>query len=429
MGFMRRIIFISAIILIHILGYSQNIFSPSDTLKLTLQEAEKRFIEKNFLLISQKYGIEAAKGQIIQAKLWDNPTISLEQNTYNNETHKYFDMTESGETAVDFDQLFVLAGKRNKKVKLEKINTEIAEYQFYDLLRTLKYELHTTFYDLYFLQQSVMVYDNEILKLKKIVEIYNDQQKKGNVSLKETTRLKAELFSLENERFQMLDSIRSKQGTIKLLIGDTLRNWFYPVIENSIQNKISINDMNLSDLEKMTFENRYDLKIYESQVKYQEMNYSLQKATAVPDMHLTGRWDRAGSYIKNYQAVGLSFDLPLWNLNRGNIITAKNQLEQSKASTANYKYQVKTELMQSLSRLSEIEKMYNSFDKQISGDFTQLMDAIILNYEKRNISLLEFIDYFETYKSSIIQMNALMNNRVDIFEELNFVIGKDYLKY
>ena len=57
------------------------------------------------------------------------------------------------------------------------------------------------------------------------------------------------------------------------------------------------------------------------------------------------------------------------------------------------------------------------------------MDAIILNYEKRNISLLEFIDYFETYKSSIIQMNALMNNRVDIFEELNFVIGKDYLKY
>ena len=323
----------------------------------------------------------------------------------------------------------MLAGKRNKKVKLEKINTEIAEYQFYDLLRTLKYELRTNFYDLYFLQQSMMVYDNEIQKLKKIVEIYNDQQKKGYISLKETTRLKAELFSLENERFQMLDSIRSKQGTIKLLIGDTLRNCFYPVIENSIQNKISINDMNLSDLEKMTFENRYDLKIYESQVKYQEMNYSLQKATAVPDMHLTGRWDRAGSYIKNYQAVGLSFDLPLWNLNRGNIITAKNQLEQSKALTSNYKYQVKTELMQSLSRLSEIEKMYNSFDKQISGDFTQLMDAIILNYEKRNISLLEFIDYFETYKSSIIQMNALMNNRVDTFEELNYVIGKDYLKY
>ena len=429
MGFMRRLSFISVIILIHILGYSQTIFSPTDTLKLTLQEAEKRFIKKNFLLISQKYGIEAAKGQIIQAKLWDNPTISLEQNTYNTENHKYFDITESGETAFDFDQLFVLAGKRNKRVKLEKINTEIAEYQFYDLLRTLKYELRTNFYDLYFLQQSMKVYDNEIQKLKKIVDIYNDQQKKGYVSLKETTRLKAELFSLENERFQMLDSIRSKQGTIKLLIGDTLRNCFYPTLDNSLQYKISINDLNLSELEKMTFENRYDLKIYESQVKYQDMNYSLQKAIAVPDMHFTGRWDRSGSFIKNYQAIGLSFDLPLWNLNRGNIITAKNQLEQSKALTTNYKYQVKTELMQSLSRLSEIEKMYKSFDKQISGDFTQLMDAIILNYEKRNISLLEFIDYFETYKSSIIQMNALMNNRVDTFEELNFVIGKDYLKY
>ena len=57
-----------------------------DTLKITLPEAEHLFLQNNASLLAQKYNIEAAKAQIIQAKLWDNPTFSGEQQLYNQQT-------------------------------------------------------------------------------------------------------------------------------------------------------------------------------------------------------------------------------------------------------------------------------------------------------------------------------------------------------
>ena len=141
---MRRFSFIF-IFLWRLSCFSQTNVAIPDTLKLSLSETEKCFINNNLLLLAQKFSIEAAKAQILQEKLWDNPNFSFEQNIYNQITHKYFDFSASGETAINIDQLFVLAGKRNKRVKLEKINTEMAEYQFYDLLRTLKFQLPTNF--------------------------------------------------------------------------------------------------------------------------------------------------------------------------------------------------------------------------------------------------------------------------------------------
>src|SRR5258708_19671931 len=48
-----------------------------DTLRLTLPQAEKAFLDSNLLLLAQKYNIDAQKALIIQAKLWPNPNLSL----------------------------------------------------------------------------------------------------------------------------------------------------------------------------------------------------------------------------------------------------------------------------------------------------------------------------------------------------------------
>ena len=44
-----------------------------DTLSLTVQQAEKRFLDSNFLLLAAHYNVDAQKALIQQAKLWDNP--------------------------------------------------------------------------------------------------------------------------------------------------------------------------------------------------------------------------------------------------------------------------------------------------------------------------------------------------------------------
>ena len=70
---------------------------------LTLKEAEQRFLERNLSLIAERYNIDMAQAQVLQAKLFENPVISLEQNVYNRLNGKYFDFGKEGEMVVGKD--------------------------------------------------------------------------------------------------------------------------------------------------------------------------------------------------------------------------------------------------------------------------------------------------------------------------------------
>ncbi|HEV3412296.1 MAG TPA: hypothetical protein VG101_07450, partial [Puia sp.] len=50
-----------------------------DTLPLTLQQAEKIFLDSNFQLLAQRYNIDVQRALILQAKLWPNPNLSIAQ--------------------------------------------------------------------------------------------------------------------------------------------------------------------------------------------------------------------------------------------------------------------------------------------------------------------------------------------------------------
>ena len=202
-----------------------------DTLSLTLPDAENLFLQKNFLLLAAKYQVSASDAAIIQAKLYPNPTISIDQGAYNEDNKKWFDLSKSGETAGSLQQVILLAGKRNKQVSVAKINSQISIYQFYDLIRTLRYELRSSFYGLYFLQQPVAVYDKEIESLRSLIDVYTDQYSKGNIAFKELARLQALQFSLQNERLDLLKQVTEKQSSLFLVMGDTLSRPVRPVID------------------------------------------------------------------------------------------------------------------------------------------------------------------------------------------------------
>ncbi|MNL89198.1 hypothetical protein D3C87_2193750 [compost metagenome] len=47
------------------------------------------------------------------------------------------------------------------------------------------------------------------------------------------------------------------------------------------------------------------------------------------------------------------------------------------------------------------------------------------NFQKRNITLLEFIDFIETYNESVREFNRLQSDRIKVYEELSFVVGEE----
>lgn len=74
---------------------------------------------------------------------------------------------------------------------------------------------------------------------------------------------------------------------------------------------------------------RPDLKQAQTTVRASEVNVKLQKSLAFPEIHITGSYDKAGSFIDNYFSVGFNMTLPLFNQNQGNIRAAKATVMQT----------------------------------------------------------------------------------------------------
>jgi cobalt-zinc-cadmium efflux system outer membrane protein len=400
----------------------------ADTLLLSLQDAETAFLKNNFDLLAAKYQIAEADAAIIQAKLWDNPNLNIEQGAYNSNTNKWFDISQSGETAVILQQLIYLAGKRDKRINIEKINSQIANYQFYDLMRALRYELRTSFFEFYFLQKSLSVYDRELAALKLLVDAYSIEYKKGNIPFKELARLQALQFNLENEKIDVLKNLTERQSNIILLTGDTLSRPIKPIFNISAFDSINAGSYSLGQLYDYGLSKRYDLKISEAQILSEQMNLSLQKAMRIPDMTLGARYDKAGSYVRNYNSLSIGFDLPLWNRNQGNIKIAENKIEETKTLKNQKELEVKNDINKAFVQLLETDRLYKLSLQKFNSSYDNLFEGITSAYRNHTINLLEFIDYYETYKTSKNEYYQLQNNRLDAMEDLNMATGTIIIK-
>jgi len=395
-----------------------------DTLHISIQDAEKQFIDKNLSLLAERYNIDAARAQVIQAKLYPNPNINLAGNIYNPDQKKWGDISnKTGEYAVGVQQLILLAGKRNKQVKIAETNTQIAEQRFFDLLRTLRYTLRSDFYQAYFFQSSINAYSVQVSTLEKLVATYDELQKKGIVTLKDAVRIKSLLYSLKAERTSLQNQFNDVEAEMQLLLQNN-HTWYIPDADTNIIIKTPVQDLKLQVLLDSAYANRYDLKLAQSNLLLNKQNLQLQKANAVPDLTLGAQFDKRGSFVENASFLTLGMDLPFFNRNQGNIKAAKISIDQSNVLVQQQTQVVENEVQAAFTKALNTDKMLASVDPGFRNDFEKLLKSVTENFTKRNLSLLEFTDFYDSYKENILQINQVMNDRMQAIETLNFAVGK-----
>ncbi|WP_259014838.1 TolC family protein [Emticicia fluvialis] len=397
------------------------IAKAQDSLSLTLPDAEQQFNQKNLQLIAARLGIAESKAYEIQAGLKPNPSVYLEHMPYNTQKKEIGGFSSNNaQQVVQYQQLIEVAGKRSKRLALARLGTEQAQNQVQSLLRDLQYALRTTFYDLYYQQQQLKVYDEEILTLQQTVSLYQQQYDKGNVPLKDLARLKAYLFNLNSERQTILATIADDEADLNILTAN--RGKYFIAAANLPE--VNLGQFKIGDLLTQAEDNRSDLNLIKTGVKLENQNLVLQKALAKPDVNLQFTYDRNGGYISNYLGVGVGVTLPFFNKNQGNIEAAKIRVQSGQAALQAYQLQVQQNVITAFNKALQADKMYQTFDNRFAVDFSKLIDGVILNYKKQNIDVVEFIDFFDSYKSTVIEFNQLQNNRMKAIEDLNYAVGK-----
>ena len=165
----------------------------------TLAEAEQQMQKNNLLLIAEQYNISASQAAVIQAKIWDQPYLLVEANMINPQNEKIFDVGTNGKKMASIQQLIYLGGKKRNEVDFAKTNVALAELQFEQLIRNLKFQLAQTFYTIYYDQEKALTIGEQIQKLDTLLINYEIQAQKGNVPLKDVVRLQSLVMNLRQE--------------------------------------------------------------------------------------------------------------------------------------------------------------------------------------------------------------------------------------
>ena len=429
--FLKRIMYlISIIVFAFIPEYISAQQTTADTFHLTLPEAEKLFLQKNLILLANQYNVDINKALVQQAKLWDNPILNTDQNIYDGKffRHKTTDDIKYGQIYIQVQQLIRTAGKRNKVAQLSLDNVTLAQLQFNDVLRSLKYSLQSDFVETIHLLKIKTVYDNEIIEVEKLVKGMDEVLKLGDISLKENIRLKALLFNLQNEVVNVNTALIPIQSEIKLLLQVDENSFIKPVLTYSLPNliteKLPLND----SLVNLAYSNRTDILLAKSQLNFQKDNLIYQKSLAKADLTLGVEYDQNSSYIRNLYGLTASIPLNIFNKNQGNIKAAKYSIKQQEVQVDFQNNKVKNEVQTSVNKIKYYQQINNKEQLNFSQAYDKLFQNMLESYQQRRTNLLEFIDFIDAYKDTKLKLIEQHIALVKAFSEINYITNQNIIK-
>lgn len=394
-------------------------FAQTDSLRLSFKDAEKMFLQNNLSLLAQKYNVDAAQALVQQARLWDNPVLSTDQNITDN-SHKFFDHSNgTGQVFVQLSQLIQTAGKRGKQIKVAEDGTKIQQAAFDDLLRNLRYNLQLDFAQAANLIAQRQVYAIEIKSATNLVNASDKSYQAGNTSLKDLVRLKALLFNLQNEMIENERQLNDLQAELKTLLAVNPNQFVIPQISTAA----GVTALNPATLAEQAKTSRADYLVNQYTLDQNNSNLKLQQALAKPDVTIGTSYDQNSSYTRHVIGLQISAPLPFFNRNQGNIKSAKLAAQSQEYVVQNSEMQVKNEVYSAVQQYNLSQQLLNKTEVDFYDKYDQIFAAMMKSFQQRQISLPEFIDFFDSYKETKVKILELQYNLQKSIADLNYAVG------
>ena len=394
----------------------------------TIQDLETQFLQKNYLLIANKLNIDKADAEIVQEKLWNNPTLSISEvnlwKTYQIEEQPYLfgKYGKNQQISVELEQLIETAGKRKKRVAIKQLEKNNALFDYEELLRELKKELRQSFYSLSRINQEENQLQNMLNLFTQMSNQYERQSNLQNVPKADFYRIQTELLGLqkeavllENEKMEVLNKLQLltqnsdlKIDQLQFLTSKKLHNQFPFDLKNSAKNQ------------------NIGLKRQENELNLAKNQLILEKAQRTPDLTFQLNYDRGGNIMRDFFGVGVSVDLPVFNTNKGNIKAAQISIEQQLTNQNAYQLELNQSIDRLQNQLKKLEEGLTFWSSEKKEEQLLMVDNYKKHLQNKQVTLIEFIDFTQAYREAQQAYLELQETYEHTYEELQYIVGKDF---
>ncbi len=391
--------------------------------RLSLAQCDSLFVRNNFELLAEQFHVDAAQAAVIQAGIWEQPYFSIELNALNPGRGRVFDLGANGQKAFAVQQLIYLAGKKQREVEVARSDKNLAELQFRDLMRKLKFELRQNYYELFFDQKKASSILTRLANLDTLISAYSTEAQKGVIPLKDVVRLQSLALSFKSELVGIQSDIHALQQRLQLLTG--VQQIIEPVInELQIDSRIA-QVLNWTDslLQSKIIQHNPEYLMAVELSENTRLQLQWQKALNAPDLTVGLAYDQSGGAFSNQFNLTCGIPLPLWKRNAGNVKMYEAMLKENQLMADQKKAELYSKLHATLQSLLFLQKQYAEAAPTFQN-FETVYEGVLQNFHKRNISLIEFTDFMESYDESNLFFNEIKKEIMMNGESLNLLVNE-----
>lgn len=374
-----------------------------DAPEMKLEEAITKAIEASPRLQSSKAGLEAAKGAERQAGYWPNPELEFEAENVSGDGQ--YSGTDSAEYTYGLSQKVEIGGKRSSRKNAAKAAREAANVAFMAERLNLERDVHISYANVLAEAEALELAIEQERLAKEVLDTVSKRVEAAREP--EIQRSKAEVayatsvISREQEERQL----KVSEKKLAQLLGQSSLN-------------ISLDHSHFFELEAPAPIETYSEKLRNSpeiliasHIENEKKSLlSLEKANAIPDPSLNAGVRDFRENGSQAFVFGVSFPLPVLNLNQGNVAKASAELNRARSDSRQTELMIEHSLLENWQGWQTSYLEATSLRKRILPAAENAFNLAWEGYEKGKFPYLEVLDAQRTLFKAREQYHDSLKN-------------------
>jgi len=393
------------------------------TNSLSLTEAKNTAFARNWDLLAAQSGVDSATAQLIVTKEFPNPSASLYSAKIGERTastplgNNLWERNYDSIAAVS--QLIEIGGKRHDRQAAARASLLSAKARFYDAKRTLDQGVTKAYIAALLAGETARNLSESARYMRHEATIAEAQRAAGDLSDADTKTIEinAEQFELQAKTAEAT-AVQARIA-VEVLMGvdEPKGNW---IPEDRLE-KLVTTSAPAEESDTNTNAERPDVLAAETDVRAAESNLKLQKAERIPDPTFSIGVEHeppCGGPDANTFNIGVSFPLPIWNQNGGNIKAARAALDQSRIVLGQLKAQAVADLANAETAYNEAYLRCLRYRDQTVPKSAKVRETIEFKYEKGAATLLDLLNAEQTDNTVRLAFAQAMNDTASASADL-----------
>ena len=388
--------------------------SPNDKY-LTIEDSVNIAIQNNSLIKSKINKEEAVKGEIEQAKLIPNPKLNLVTEEM---PSNQIGLSES-QNMVSLSQKIELGGKRKLRTEAAKKKKNILNLDTQTTIWNITAKTKKAFFNLLTSQENLKLAQKNV-EIAMGLKILSDKRYEvGDISkltvLKSSIGLstaKTNVVEAERNMFNATRKLQTTMGTT----GAPFQNLVpVPVTDVPL--------LYLCKLEALLLTNYPALQAQKGVVNLSLLKIKEAKRKRIPDIDFTVGYKRLSATDDDTIQAGISFPLPFFNRNQGNIVEAEELSHMAKNDETTARNELLLQLNNAFSMYVSTRELVRTFLDNVVPQAEEALKIARLGYEHGEFGFLEVLDAQRTLVTTNVSYLKTLNNLFTSMTEIERLAG------